>query len=72
MPALVFAALLSADGARLSAAELVDQLQISRAAVSGAVRYLNGLGIVRRERDCRLKRGDLIAESSHHGDQTRP
>jgi len=50
MPARVFVALLvSADG-RLSSAELVEQLQISPAAVSGAVRYLTGLGLVHKER----------------------
>jgi DNA-binding transcriptional ArsR family regulator len=50
MPARVFVALLVADDGRLSAAELVDLLQISPAAVSGAVRYLAGLGLVHRER----------------------
>jgi DNA-binding transcriptional regulator GbsR (MarR family) len=50
MPARVFVALLVADQGRLSAAELVDLLQISPAAVSGAVRYLAGLGLVHRER----------------------
>ena len=50
MPARVFVALLvSADG-RLSAADLVQQLQISPAAVSGAVRYLTGLRLVHKER----------------------
>ena len=38
-----------ADG-RLSSAELVEQLQISPAAVSGAVRYLTGLRLVHKER----------------------
>jgi len=50
MPARVFVALLVTDSARLSAAELVDLLQISPAAVSGAVRYLTGLGLVHKER----------------------
>jgi DNA-binding transcriptional regulator GbsR (MarR family) len=50
MPARVFVALLiSADG-RLSSAELVEQLQISPAALSGAVRYLTGLRLVHKER----------------------
>ena len=40
MPARVFAALLATDSGRLTAAELAEQLQISPAAVSGAVRYL--------------------------------
>jgi predicted transcriptional regulator len=50
MPARVFVALLVADSGRMSAAELVGLLQISPAAVSGAVRYLTGLGLVQKER----------------------
>jgi predicted transcriptional regulator len=50
MPARVLAALHVADSGRLTAAELGETLQISPAAVSGAVRYLAGLGLVRRER----------------------
>jgi len=50
MPARVFVALVVTDSGRLSAAELVDLLQISPAAVSGAVRYLSGLGLVHKER----------------------
>ena len=50
MPAPVFFALLVTDSGRLTAAELVDLLQISPAAVSGAVRYLTGLGLVHKER----------------------
>jgi DNA-binding transcriptional regulator GbsR (MarR family) len=49
MPARVFASLLAADSARATAAELSEQLQASPAAVSGAVRYLIGVGLVRRE-----------------------
>jgi hypothetical protein len=50
MPARVFVALLVTDAGRLSSAELVDLLRISPAAVSGAVRYLTGLGLVHKER----------------------
>jgi DNA-binding transcriptional regulator GbsR (MarR family) len=50
MPARVFAALHVTDSGRLTAAELADMLRISPAAVSGAVRYLSGLGLVHRER----------------------
>ncbi len=50
MPARVFVALLVADSGRLSAAELTGLLRISPAAVSGAVRYLAGLGLVHKER----------------------
>ena len=63
MPALVFAALLAADDARLSAAELAEQLQISRAAVSGAVRYLSDLHIVRRERQAGSRRDHYVFEN---------
>jgi predicted transcriptional regulator len=49
MPARVFAQLLTTDAGRLTAAELADSLQISPAAVSGAVRYLIQVGMVRRE-----------------------
>lgn len=50
MPARVFTALLVTDSGRLSSAELVELLRISPAAVSGAVRYLAGLGLVHKER----------------------
>lgn len=51
MPARVFSALLATDSGRLTAAELAEQLQISPAAVSGAVRYLIGVRLVNRERE---------------------
>jgi len=51
MPARVFAALLATDSGRLTAAELVDLLQVSPAAISGAVRYLVQLNLAVRERD---------------------
>jgi DNA-binding transcriptional ArsR family regulator len=51
MPARVCAALLVTDEGTLTAAELADQLRISPAAVSGAVRYLSHLGLVSRERE---------------------
>jgi predicted transcriptional regulator len=50
MPALVFVALLATDEGRLTADELAGQLHVSRAAVSGAVRYLTQVGMLRRER----------------------
>jgi predicted transcriptional regulator len=50
MPARVFVALLVTDSGRLNSAELVELLQISPAAVSGAIRYLAGLGLVHKER----------------------
>ena len=49
MPARVFAALLTTDSGRLTAADLAARLQASPAAVSGAVRYLIQIAMVRRE-----------------------
>ncbi|MGW0861202.1 GbsR/MarR family transcriptional regulator [Streptomyces sp. NPDC002611] len=51
MPARVFAALLASDEGSLTSAELGDQLRISPAAVSGAVRYLAQTHMVSRERE---------------------
>ncbi|MFF7868552.1 GbsR/MarR family transcriptional regulator [Streptomyces qaidamensis] len=51
MPARVFAALLSSDEGSMTSAELGEQLQISPAAVSGAVRYLAQTHMVSRERE---------------------
>ncbi|RDI44413.1 GbsR/MarR family transcriptional regulator [Nocardia mexicana] len=50
MPARVFAALMMNDDGRMTARELADALSISPAAVSGAVRYLDQVGLVARER----------------------
>ncbi len=49
MPARVFVALLAADAARLTADDIAAVLQVSPAAVSGAVRYLLPVGLVTRE-----------------------
>jgi len=51
MPARIFTALLATDSGRLTAAELAEVLQVSPAAVSGAVRYLVQLNLVSRERE---------------------
>ncbi|MEU9992270.1 MarR family transcriptional regulator [Streptomyces sp. NPDC048045] len=51
MPSRVFAALLASDAGTLTSAELGEQLQISPAAVSGAVRYLAQVHMVSRERE---------------------
>jgi DNA-binding transcriptional regulator GbsR (MarR family) len=51
MPARVFAALLSAEDGRCTAGDLARLLQVSAAAISGAVRYLVQVRLVRRERE---------------------
>ncbi len=50
MPALVFVTLLATDSGGLTAEELATQLQVSRAAISGAVKYLDQVGLTSRER----------------------
>jgi hypothetical protein len=49
MPARVIVALSITDSGRLTAAELASALQASPGAVSGAVRYLTQLMVIRRE-----------------------
>lgn len=51
MPARVFTALLVTDSARLTAAELSGLLGASPAAISGAVRYLELINMISRERE---------------------
>lgn len=51
MPARVFAALTVTDSGRLTAAELAQTLSVSPAAISGAVRYLEQIGLVAKERE---------------------
>jgi DNA-binding transcriptional regulator GbsR (MarR family) len=48
-PARIFVALLTSDSSRLTAAELSDLLQTSPASVSGGVRYLVQVGLVKAE-----------------------
>ncbi|MBW8751631.1 MAG: MarR family transcriptional regulator [Propionibacteriales bacterium] len=50
MPARVFAVVLAAPEESLTARELADRLRVSPAAISGAVRYLSTLSLVRRTR----------------------
>src|SRR6187551_3249615 len=51
LAARVFVAILTTDEGYLSAAQLSQRLHISPAAVSGAVRYLVQVQLVRRERE---------------------
>ena len=51
MGARVFIALLATDDGRASSAELAEKLQVSPAAISGAVRFLSPLGLASRERE---------------------
>jgi DNA-binding transcriptional regulator GbsR (MarR family) len=62
MPALVFVALLASDSGRMTADELIADLQISRAAISGAVRYLIQVGALRRERQAGSRRDQYVLQ----------
>lgn len=56
MPSRVFAQLLAEDAGQLTAAELAERLGASPAAISGAVRYLQQVGIVERAREPGMRR----------------
>jgi DNA-binding transcriptional regulator GbsR (MarR family) len=51
MPARVFACVMAEDEGRLTARDLAERLDVSPAAVSGAVRYLVQAGMLERERE---------------------
>jgi hypothetical protein len=51
MPARVFVTLLACEPGQLTAGELAEMLLVSPAAISGAVRFLIQLDLIRRERE---------------------
>ncbi|GLZ40705.1 MarR family transcriptional regulator [Actinokineospora sp. NBRC 105648] len=51
MPARVFTRLLATDSGKLTATELATALQVSPAAISGAVRYLDQVGLIHKGRE---------------------
>ncbi|RZQ65367.1 GbsR/MarR family transcriptional regulator [Amycolatopsis suaedae] len=51
MPSRVLSALLVSETGSMTAGDIAESLQISPAAVSGAVRYLAQVGLVRRTRE---------------------
>jgi DNA-binding transcriptional regulator GbsR (MarR family) len=63
MHARVFAALHGTDSGRLTAAEIAEILQVSPAAVSGAVRYLAQFNLIRREREPGSRRDTYVVEN---------
>jgi DNA-binding transcriptional regulator GbsR (MarR family) len=62
MPARVFAALMTAEGGRLTASELAHRLRASPAAISGAVRYLQQVHLASRTRDPGSRRDVYVVE----------
>ncbi len=51
LPARVYAALLTTEDGRLTASQLASSLGVSPAGISGAVRYLTQVRMIRRERE---------------------
>ena len=63
MPALVFVALLATDEGGLTAEELATRLQVSRAAISSAIKYLDHVRLITRERQPGTRRQRYVLES---------
>lgn len=60
MPARVFVACMTAESGTRTAAELAEFLQVSPAAISGAVRYLIQIGMLVREREPGARRDHYV------------
>jgi len=55
MTSRVLVALYTTDAGSLTASELVERLQVSPASISKAITFLEGFGLIRRERDERRR-----------------
>ena len=67
LPARVFAALLADDDGRMTAAELGEVLAVSPASVSGAVRSLQQMRMIHREREQGSRRDVyVVADDAWH------
>lgn len=64
MPSRAFGALLAAESGSMTAAALAADLEVSPAAVSGAVRYLIQVGLAVRRRPIGARRDEYEATSS--------
>lgn len=62
LPSRIFAALLADPDGRMTAAEIGSELHVSPASVSGAVRYLDGVGMIRREREPGSRRDVFVVD----------
>lgn len=62
VPSLVFAALLVDDDGRMTSAELTEALHLSPASISGAVKYLEQIQMMRRERERGSRRDVYVVE----------
>jgi predicted transcriptional regulator len=67
LPSRVFAALLADHDGRMTAAEIGELLSVSAASVSGAVRYLQQLRMIHREREPGSRRDVyVVADDAWH------
>lgn len=64
LAARVFATLLVSDSGRMTAAELAARLHASTGGISGAVRYLVHLRLIRTEREPGTRRHAYVVDSS--------
>lgn len=64
LAARVFAALLVSEDGRMTAAELAERLHASTGGVSGAVRYLVHVRLIRTERDPGTRRHAYVVDGS--------
>lgn len=64
LAARVFASLLVSESGRMTAAELAESLRASTGGVSGAVRYLVQLRLIRTERDPGSRRHAYVVDGS--------
>ena len=72
LPSRVFSALLMDDDGRMTSAELTELLGVSAAAVSGAVKYLSHLQLIRREREPGSRRDVYVVDDdAWHGMMVR-
>ncbi len=68
LPSRVFAALLVDDDGRMTSVELTEVLGVSPAAISGAVKYLAHLQMLRRERERGSRREVYVVDDdAWHG-----
>ena len=68
LPSRVFAALLVDDDGRMTSAELTEVLGVSAASISGAVKYLGHLQMLRRERERGSRREVYVVDDdAWHG-----
>jgi len=62
VPSLVFSQLLVDDDGRMTSAELAEALHLSAGSISGAVKYLEQIGMMRRERVRGSRRDVYVVE----------